>query len=409
MITRIQVDGFKSFRRIDLALGPLNLFIGTNASGKSNFFDALRVLQGIGNGFTVSEILDGKPRSATNEVWEGIRGGSANACFKEVAPHGTFSLTVEGRLAATGRRKRPKGWEYSITLSPADGRVSQESMKLGSTMVFDSGPADKGSLGDPVLEVRYYRGNPGRQPHLKLERSRPGLRQFESSEKVDPSHSRQVTQIADQLADMQKIDPSPAILRGYSQAQLVHRMGERGENFAALVEAICRDDDIKESYLDWLRELRPQEVDDVATVTGAVGEPMFMLRERGTSFPAPILSDGTLRFAAIAAACFQPDMPRIMTIEEIENGVHASRARLLVELIRANAGARTQIMATTHSPTVLAWLDPDEYASTYFCHRDPDSGQTTIQSLLELPHFEDALTQQSVADLFAEGWMEAVS
>ena len=80
-----------------------------------------------------------------------------------------------------------------------------------------------------------------------------------------------------------------------------------------------------------------------------------------------------------------------------------------MELIRANAGARTQIMATTHSPTVLAWLDPDEYASTYFCHRDPDRGQTTIQSLLELPHFEDALTQQSVADLFAEGWMEAVS
>jgi AAA15 family ATPase/GTPase len=75
MIERIQIENFKSLRHVDLALGALNLFIGTNASGKSNFFDALRVLQGIGNGFTISEILDGKPKSATSERWDGIRGG----------------------------------------------------------------------------------------------------------------------------------------------------------------------------------------------------------------------------------------------------------------------------------------------------------------------------------------------
>ena len=89
MIDRIIIEDFKSLRRIDLSLGRLNLFIGTNASGKSNFLDALRVLQGIGNGFTISEILDGKPRSATSEVWEGIRGGSSNACF-----FGTNEVTI---------------------------------------------------------------------------------------------------------------------------------------------------------------------------------------------------------------------------------------------------------------------------------------------------------------------------
>ena len=49
MIERIVIENFKSFKKVDLKLGRLNLFIGTNASGKSNFFDALRVLQGIGN------------------------------------------------------------------------------------------------------------------------------------------------------------------------------------------------------------------------------------------------------------------------------------------------------------------------------------------------------------------------
>ena len=48
MIDRIVVENFKSLRRVDLKLGRMNLLIGANASGKSNFLDALRVLQGIG-------------------------------------------------------------------------------------------------------------------------------------------------------------------------------------------------------------------------------------------------------------------------------------------------------------------------------------------------------------------------
>ena len=83
MIDRIVIENFKSLRRVDLALGRMNLFVGANGSGKSNLLDALRVLQGIGNGFTISEILDGKPRSATSEVWEGIRGGGRHTLFVE--------------------------------------------------------------------------------------------------------------------------------------------------------------------------------------------------------------------------------------------------------------------------------------------------------------------------------------
>ena len=108
---------------------------------------------------------------------------------------------------------------------------------------------------------------------------------------------------------MQRIDPTPTVLRAYSQVSSVERMGERGENFAALVAAICRDRDDKASYLEWLRELRPQEVDDVATLRGAVGDRMFMLKEGDRKFPAPVLSDGTLRFAAVTAAFFQPRSP----------------------------------------------------------------------------------------------------
>jgi len=47
MITRLQVRNFKSLRDIDLELGPLNVLVGPNMSGKSNILDALRFLREI--------------------------------------------------------------------------------------------------------------------------------------------------------------------------------------------------------------------------------------------------------------------------------------------------------------------------------------------------------------------------
>ena len=415
MITRLEIRNFKSLRHVTLDLRGMNLFVGANASGKSNFFDGLRVLQGIGNGFTVSEILDGKPKSATSEVWEGIRGGSAKACFEGREREDRFTIAVDGSLVDGSPEHSLEHmaglteWRYAVTVVPALGRVAEESLEYGGKHIYRS--LDSGWSGTPrTHKVRYYKGNVGRQPHLHFESSYPVLTRLRGDDRVTPDHAQTTTKIAAQLADMQRIDPAPAVLRGYSQAHRIERMGERGENFAALVKTLSEDPAAKAAYLGWLRELRPEELDDVATLSGAVGEPLFMLREADREFPAPVLSDGTLRFAALVAAFFQPDMPRIMTIEEIENGIHASRARSLIELLRSRpADEKTQVLATTHSPTVLAWLDPEEYATTHFFRRDPDTGEASVTPLTEIPNFQEVIANHSVEDLLAEGWMEAAS
>lgn len=406
MIERIVVENFKSLRKVDLTLGALNLFIGTNASGKSNFFDALRVLQGIGNGFTISEILDGKPKSATSEVWEAIRGGSAKATFVGPGAHSDeVALTVWGRLPGTGG----KPWQYSIAFAADAARVTREKLSIGGE-IYDSEPLGPRSPVDPVLKVRYYKGGKGNPPHLAFEPNRPVLLQLtrrNGDDGIKRAHAEAAAEVARALANMQRLDPSPQVLRGYSQAHQIGRMGEHGENFAALIRAIAKEPATKDAYLSWLKQLRPAEVSDVGTLSGAVGEPMFMLREGQREYPAPVLSDGTLRFAAITAAFFQPDMPAVLTIEEIENGIHAHRVRLLVELLRSQAArGGTQVMATTHSPIVLAWLQPKEYATTFFCRRDEETGESHICPLPKIPHFNDVVSRQPIADLFSEGWLE---
>jgi predicted ATPase len=131
------------------------------------------------------------------------------------------------------------------------------------------------------------------------------------------------------------------------------------------------------------------------------------VRERGSIYPAPILSDGTLRFAAIAAAFFQPDMPDVLTVEEIENGIHPSRVRLLVELLRSQSGrSGRQVMATTHSPVVLSWLKPSDYGTTFHCTRDDETGESHITPLSEVPMFQSVVQKQPIGELFAELWLE---
>ncbi len=408
MIEQLTIKNFKSFKDMTVKLGPMNIFIGPNASGKSNFFDALRVLQGIGYGFTLREILDGKPKSATSEVWEGIRGGSAEIAFAFDDPEKPTLFEVRGNLGNRPDRRIAWGdcFGFKIAFAAKDAQLRREFLSAPEN-IYDSRPLVNSSH-DPAFKVCYYRGGRGQPPHLKFERGRPVLTQMARGKgKWTKGASERAQRVARFLSDMQRIDPSPSLLRAYSQAHEIGRMGEHGENFAALIQTICDDANAKGAYLSWLQELRPHDVDDVGTLKGAIGEPLVMMKERNRDWPAQALSDGTLRFAAIAAAFFQPDMPGILTIEEIENGIHASRLRLLVELLRSRAAeGKTQVMVTTHSPIVLAWLKPEEYATTFYCKRDEETGESHIVPLSEIPRFSEIVSHQPISDLFAEGWME---
>lgn len=398
MLKTLKVRNFKSLKAVDLNFGRLNFVIGSNASGKSNLFDALRFLQGVGNGFSLGEIIDGKPKSATASVWEPIRGGSSLLPFSN-SPGAQITFDVSVRLG------QYKTTEWRFGFRPETLRVCYE--KFGS--LFDSAAATN-DADRPFFKAAYYgKARYKRPPHYEFEPSRPIISQFPHQSKKGVKEEREeVANFLLALANTQRVDPWPATLREYSQAHSIERMGEHGENFAALVKAIISDRETKEAFLTWLRHLRPAEVDDIKILEGAVKEPLFCLVEGQREFPAPVLSDGTLRFTAIAAALFQPDMPGIMTIEEIENGIHASRLRLLVELLRSQAEqAQTQLFVTTHSPVILSWLKREELDHTFYCKRDEESGESRIVPVTSIPHFKEVVEKQSVSDLFAEGWMEA--
>jgi energy-coupling factor transporter ATP-binding protein EcfA2 len=396
VITEIEIEGFKSLEKVRLKLGKFNLFVGANASGKSNFFDALRVLQGLGYGFTVDEIFNGKSKSATSEVWEQVRGGGAWAEFR-----GEKSNRVGKGIRFAVNFKSWGPLAYSVVLSLEKLLVQSESLNVGSVVV-SSRLLENENL--DLRDVEIYRG----EDSLFL--SEPPDRSFLGSLEDDDfpeDEARAVRSCVRTLSNVQRIEPSIAVLRDYAKPRKALRMGDRGEGFAALVKTILAKKSSRTAYISWLQQLTPLELDNIKILRGALGEPMFALEHGGQVLPAPVLSDGTLRFAAIAAAFFQPDMPNAMTIEEIENGIHPTRLRLLVELLKSqSAESSPQVFATTHSPVVLAWLDESDYETTFFCKRDEETGASIIKPLSEIPRLVDLVKKYSLGDLLTEGWME---
>lgn len=402
MITEIEIKNFKSLENVRLKLGGFNLFIGANASGKSNFLDALRVLQGIGYGFTIDEIFNGKPKSATSEVWEGIRGGSTRATFAGRSRQQEEERALRFAVSLRPPAHRLRTIRYSIDLTARESGVFAEDLMTGRRLIYKSEEVEEVA----IVTSTYHQ--PGSADYAVLfERARPSLRQWAQHPKVIPTDRKILDQCTQVLSNVQRLNPSPEILRDYSQAHLAKRMGERGENFAALIKSILTDDHLTSSYLSWLRQLTPSEPEGIEILEGALGEPLFALKEGEEVMPAPVLSDGTLRFAAIAAAFFQLDMPGIITIEEIENGIHPSRLRLLVELLKSQSGGSgPQVFATTHSPVVLAWLEESDYETTFLCKRDEETGASIIRPISEIPSLIEQVKKQPIGELFAEGWLE---
>src|SRR6266566_9455048 len=92
MLTKVNLKQFKNLNDASLALGPLTILVGTNASGKSNVRDAFRFLHGIGRGYRLAEVIGEKWGEGGVLQWRGIRGGLREATYYDSR---TFILTAE--------------------------------------------------------------------------------------------------------------------------------------------------------------------------------------------------------------------------------------------------------------------------------------------------------------------------
>ena len=398
MITSVRLVNFKNFAYETLRVGPFTVIVGANASGKSNIRDAFRFLHGIGRGYTLAEIMGGKYGVGGYVEWTGIRGA-----MDEIIRfgHEGFSITVE---ANAGGRNLSYTIEAEYDVFRSGGfKVTYEELRDGTKAVYSGrGLSETIWIESPeLLDKGASVGQPfkSEQPVLVQETAMFGEERL--------IHDEPVRIMRSTLADIRFLELVPDRMREASfPGQIV--LGDRGENLPVVLEAICTDPERKNVLTSWLRELTPMDVKDFEFPRDPSGRVHLQIVERsGRKVSAYSASDGTLRFLTMLVSLLGPNPAGIYFLEEMDNGIHPNRLRLLVELIeRQTERGGIQVVTTTHSPTLLTLINDNTFENTSITYRDEESEDAIIRPVSGLPRARDLRKSRSLGRLHESGWME---
>ncbi len=417
MITKLRLTNFKNFRDATLELGPLTVLVGTNASGKSNLRDACRFVHGMSRGYNLAEIIGEKYVEGGVLQWKGIRGGT-----REVAYHGEDSFGIETVLEIPNDIKKtgrpgllPFRSSHSIEVRVPDGqgapRVVREKHQDTGIANYDSYPSDDPPKqeGPEYLFVRLPRDDVNRKhgKRLRFLSSQPVLSQFGKHREARAMYREPVQTHLGELESMRFLDLAPEAMKMPSiPGQVV--LGDRGENLSSVIQAICEDETMKRALAEWINELTPLDVVDFDFVSDQTGRVLLTLVEgNGQRTSAYSASDGTLRFLAMIAAILGPDAANFYFLEELDNGIHPTRLYLLLQLIEQHARqGKVQVVATTHSPQVLAMLSEEAREHASLVYRLGNAPEARIRRVMDIPEAKRVVEEHNLARLHESGWLE---
>ena len=409
MITSLKLVNFKNFASETLAVGPFTVIVGANASGKSNLRDAFRFLHGIGRGYTLADIIGGKYGAGGQVEWQPIRGKPNEIVrFDEQR----FSLRVTLRL-----NTRNVVYEISVGHGPESGlfRVTRESLSASYyEPIFTSHPSGDDRVRDQS-DDNHLLLRMGRSPSQKklgykiaVRPDQPALTQIGEHRSVIRYQKEIAEQVATAFSSMRFLDLSPDHMRQPAfPGQTV--LGDRGENLPTVLRSVCTDTDRKSTLADWTRELTPMDVVDFEfPIDPTTGRVQLALRERnGRIVSSYAASDGTLRMLAMLTALLGPKPAGLYVFEEIDNGIHPARQRLLLDLIENQTEkGNVQVVTTTHSPDLLELVGDRTFKHTSVVCRLPDADDAVVRPLADLPNADRLRRSGGLGKLHRSNWME---
>lgn len=327
-LRKLYVRNFKSLGEVGLRLGDLTALVGPNGAGKSNVIDGLRFL---------SECLQSSVSLALHD-----RGGvDAVRQKRRRGGHPThFEVRVEVDLEDSLA-------DYSFTIGAKEKGgffVSRE-----NCLVFKKDLTKRAHfrIENGVFKI------PVRGVVPKIGADRLALPLVSAKEEYRPLY--------DFLTSMKFYSIVPSKVKELQDPDPGQALSEDGSNAAAVLREIASEPS-HERVCEFLskvvpgiqrveyRPIGPKGTIRFRQVVGLNGSKKD--KEDALLFDAINMSDGTLRVLGILLAVYQPRTPTLIGIEEPESTLHPAAADVLVDILREGA-KKTQIVITTHSPTIL--------------------------------------------------------
>ncbi|TVQ60212.1 MAG: DUF2813 domain-containing protein [Spirulina sp. DLM2.Bin59] len=404
MLTQIELTNFKSYKSASLPLGRLTVLIGANASGKSNVIEALRLLAKIARGERLSILPSFYPKDQI------FRGELQDLGYQGSKTFGIACTTTEAEW-------KNLSIEFSLE-EDGDLHVIQEKIISNSSKVplYEITSAPQGAGSDVIVDYNNFaRG--GKKPNIVCSSHMAIFTQLLSeirfreknieSRKIIPGVAQKYVRW---LSSIVFLEPEPSSMRSYGH-KVDHTLQEHGANLSGVIYNLCLNSDKKRLVLDFIQSLPEQDIEDIKFIETPRAEVMLQLVEtfggESRTYDASILSDGTLRVLAIAAVMLSAPEQSLVVIEEIDNGVHPSRAAdLLARIAKIAKDRDLRVLISSHNPALLDALPDEAIPETVFCYRSPQNGSSQLIRLQDIPDYPELIAQGSVGHLMTRGLLE---
>ncbi|MFF0035230.1 AAA family ATPase [Streptomyces mirabilis] len=347
MITRIEIDGFKTFDRFSLDVPPFLVLLGANSSGKSNLLEAVALLGRLVRKPSSQTLVRHSRRGGPRELFRRRPDGGlvdemrigANVLL-ETERFGLCHVNVDARIEY---QEAPEPLRVELSIDGVGGYGLQLPERVAES-VDETAPyvSRKGWGEDPALDSAVSH---------ELGRAVDGWR---------------------------LLDPLPDAMRQPADAYDNDALTEDGRNLGAVLGRLwgAAPDRQRAFEADVAAVLPDVQKIDVERDEVRAQWDIWIQHKNEPRMAPRVVSGGTLRVLALLAAAHDPAHPGVLMIEEPENGLHPNRVPRLLERLRGRAtdltgyrqpdrggftdyddhDALRQIIVTSHSPVVLASL-----------------------------------------------------
>ncbi len=405
MITKIEINGFKSFSNFEMEFSPLTVIAGTNASGKSNLFDALHLLSNLAKMDLRTAFSNKQLRGEVSELftkytdensavemrfavemlvprkikdnWGGVADVKTPRMRYEIViarcqnEQGYEDLTVKFETLARIRTDDDK-WAKKYINNRTDIWRNSKSGGSGEAYIYT-----KVEKGHPTITIRQDGGH-GRGRSARADSINQTT--LGSINSVDFPHILAAQQ---EIASWNFLQLNPELLREptrYDVNYTGNTIGHSGENLSAALYRLYNQDAFTmekivmklSSFLSGYTKLEVK--DDKANK-----QFVFNLQNsEGKVFSSRVLSEGTLRLLVLCVLLYDDSFQGLLCFEEPENGIHPYRLKAMADLLRLLStnfededDLLRQIIVNTHSPVLLKCLkeqynDADKGVSIWF-------------------------------------------
>ncbi|RKH13426.1 DUF2813 domain-containing protein [Corallococcus praedator] len=354
-ITRLEISGYRSVRQLHLELGPVNVVVGPNGSGKTNLYRALYLLAASAEGRLARTLAEegGTP----SVMWAGPRD-----------PKKPVRLKVAVDLDDLG---------YELQCGPVPGS--------GTAFALDP----------EVKEEHLWAYSGGRRGVLMERKDRTAfLRDADGTKVTFPTELWTAESVLDQLSDPHRFPRLMEVRRALASWRFYHhfrtdpdaplrhpQVGVRtpvlahdGRDLAAALQTILEvgDDAALEQGLD---DAFPGARLEVHAQEGRFS---LFVQMPGLLRPmaATELSDGTLRYLCLLAALLSPRPPPFLALNEPETSLHPELLKPLGRLI-VNAAKHSQVWVTTHAEELANTVS--QHSGAEPVHLEKQQGATTVR------------------------------